>query len=171
MRSLKYISPLAILIVGCGLFKNTKSNSERYEEQITNQLEQQVSGNVDYLSSSSVIGLRLDSNRSDYFVELWPKGPFTFSSEKGFSGEAEKVRMHGSSKSGSSNTNIAKSSESQAAAFKSKVKQKQKLESGIRSDNKKSTPSWLWLIIGLVLLAVIARLALRKLKEKFTLKT
>jgi hypothetical protein len=101
MKTYSLFVILGLLILqACGLLQKTSRNSsvtgwkDKEEIRIGNQ-----SKAVHQLETSSLI-LRNDSSDSYSQTEIWPKGRFELSPEKGFSGEAEKVLIHKKGKSG-----------------------------------------------------------------------
>ena len=108
-------------------------------------------------AESQSILLTDDSSGYDYSLEIWPKGIFSFSQEKGFIGEAEKVLLIGT-RVQTSMMQLEHNQELQEERVNNSGLTKAASEtSSLEQAAKASTPFWKWMIIlGLVLLVVIA---------------
>ena len=162
MRAWLIILLLTALCSACGFFKNTKSNVNVARQESEYEAKTSIVDNKDWLKTTESLNLYSDSSLQTYAVRLWPKGSFTFSTDQGFSGEADSVVILGSFKGGST----------AAAVSNIKEQDKGKIEIGKASSGKKSAnqkskvkqqeTSWIWVIGILALVYLLFCLLLYK---------
>ena len=89
-----------LFLSACGMLHKTTTNSS--VSTLKNKEEIEVNDQSKSLHQQETGSLTIRNDSSDVFsqIEIWPKGRFDFSSEKGFSGQAEKVLIHKKKKSG-----------------------------------------------------------------------
>ncbi|MEJ5961355.1 hypothetical protein [Pedobacter immunditicola] len=146
-----------LLLQACGLFKNHSQSTSSNQTKMENFTDLQLSAQSHSSAESQRILLTDDSLGYDYSLEIWPKGIFSFSQEKGFIGEANKVLLSGTG-SHISMMQLQQNEELQVAtANNSGLTQAVSETTSLDEAEKASTPSWKWVIVlGLVLLVVIA---------------
>jgi hypothetical protein len=84
-----------LLLQGCGLFKNNRESNLLNQIKMENFTAIQDTEQFNNTVESERLIVTGDSSGYDYSLEIWPKGAFSFSPEKGFVGEAEKLRLIG----------------------------------------------------------------------------
>lgn len=140
MKTIIYII-VAMSLLGCKLLQKNKeilkTQSQKEELQF---LEQR-----NILNRKSEFFL-VDSNHSDFTMQLWPKGKFKFSVAKGFEGEAEKMVIkvrHSSQKL------ITTKEESQQDSTRIAAKYSQLKETSTIVKKKKLNfgYSWAWILL------------------------
>lgn len=146
---------LLMLASSCGLFQNIRTNKEK-SHQVTSALTDiNIAEQKDYLLKSGSIKLYTDSSRQSYNVELWPKGLFSFSPEKGFSGEASRVVITGNI------YRLAVLSSLQSSEIQDKGKigmtlnQTKKQVSDQQQKVKQSSVSWKWILAVLIIMVIL----------------
>jgi len=98
-----------------------------------------------------------DSSAYDYNLEIWPKGRFSYSPEKGFEGEAEKVKI---SKTGAMETLLIKELADVTQETVSKNSDRLEnnlLENKYAAEEKTIVLSWKW-VLGIVLFLMVVAL-------------
>lgn len=119
----------------------------------------QVSAQAYSSAESQSLLLTDDSLGYDYSLEIWPKGVFSFSQDKGFVGEAEKLMVTGTGVQTSvmqlqQNLELQDGTTNNSGLTKSGVE-----TTNMEQVAKESSPSWKWMMVmGVVLLVVIAGL-------------
>lgn len=149
-----------LCLSACGmLHKTTKNNSVA---TLKNKEEIAVNDQSTYLQQQRNRSLTVRNDSSDAFsqIEIWPKGRFDLSPEKGFSGQAEKVLIHKKKKSG--RKSIEKKAE---AVLQTKISDRSQSQTKIndfaqKDMEKKSVPvsAWYWLLILIPLVFLWYRL-------------
>ena len=147
----------ALFLQACGLFKNNNQSKSSNQTKMENFTDLQLSEQSHSSAESQRILLTDDSSGYDYSLEIWPKGIFSFSQEKGFIGEAEKVLLIGTGVQ-TSVMQLQQNQELQEERVNNSGLTKATSEtSSLEQEAEASTPSWKWMIIlGLVLFVVIA---------------
>lgn len=163
MKRCLYILLPAILAYGCGLFKNTGTDRENSHQLLSAERELKTLEQKDWLDKSGSINLYRDSSNLNYTIQIWPKGAFNFSQNKGFSGEAEKILVQGSAKVGSLATAIYSSEQRDKATISKTVAKKSKQVSDEHLKVKQSSPSWKWVLAGSLTVALLCWFIYRKL--------
>jgi hypothetical protein len=89
-----------LFLSACGMLHKTTKNSS--VSTLKKKEEIEVNDQSKYLHQQESGSLTIRNDSSDAFsqIEIWPKGSFDFSTEEGFSGQAEKVLIHKKKKSG-----------------------------------------------------------------------
>lgn len=157
----KYIL-LVIVFCGCSLFKNTSTEMERTHQLSSNQKDYRLTEQKDWLSKSGSITLYKDTNHADYSIQIWPKGMFSYSQEKGFTGEADRVMIKGnvSGSSAFSDSSILEQQDKGKVAVNLSQKNKE-----IADDKKKvktSSYSWKLILTGLGVILITGWVLYRK---------
>lgn len=154
MRAGLIIWILVVFYSSCGLFKNTKSNVQKTLQEAEYNAASKLVDHKDWVKTIGSVNLYSDSSLHNYAVMFWPKGSFSFSTERGFLGEADSVVILGSLKGGS--TTIAGLSTQEIDKGKveinTEITGKQIIKE--KSKVKEQETSWIWVtgIIALVYL-------------------
>lgn len=149
-----------LFLSACGMLHKTTKNSS--VSTLKNKEEIEVNDQSKYLHQQESGSLTIRSDSSDAFsqIEIWPEGRFDLSSEKGFSGQAEKILIYKKKKSG--RRSIEKKAETTLQTKVSDWSQSQmKTKDFVQKDmEKKSTPvsAWYWLLILIPLVFLWYRL-------------
>lgn len=151
-----FLTGCLLMMANCNLFKNTVTDLRKSHELTTAITQVKTAEHKDWLSRSGSVSFQQDSSDTDYSIQIWPKGTFSFSAEKGFSGEADKVLVTGRVKTGSSSTD----KRSSIVQYKGKVRQTRTEDNKKVVDQKlktkRSSPSWKWVIASLAFLGVVS---------------
>ena len=108
-------------------------------------------------AESQSLLLTNESSGYDYSLEIWPKGIFSFSQEKGFIGEAEKILLSGTGIQHATLQLQQNEEQQEITSNDSGLTQVALETTSLEQNEKESTASWKWtLVIGLVLLVLIA---------------
>lgn len=167
-RFLKWIcllSWIVFIVIGCSLFKDVATQRNMKKEMIKSSKEEDLKLSLSRTKQDRVFLLTQDSGNSRYQVLLWPKGQFSFNTETGFVGEAEKLMIEGnvSSLKTSMASKISKESEETGAELNASER-----ESSTTKDTGKlrsTSVSWKWVLVtGLIAVMLIAWLY-RKFKR------
>ncbi|MBB6503019.1 hypothetical protein [Pedobacter cryoconitis] len=146
---------LLFLMAGCGLFKNTRTKTEKSYQSSKQTSESELVENKDWFKKSASLVFYRDSMRRDYAVQLWPKGAFIYSPEKGFSGQADSILFIGSSNELLTYSGETIVQELDKGRIEERSKQSKKDISQQQTREKQSQVSWKWIMWVLVLTAFI----------------
>jgi len=148
-----FVILIPLILQACGLLQKTSKNSSisvlKDKEEI--RMDDQ-SKTIDQQENRSLI-LRNDSLDSYSQTEIWPKGRFDLSPEKGFSGQAEKVLILRKGKSGSRSVEKKEEVKQQIEESRQAQSQLKTKDFSQKDMEKKSFPfsGWYWLpILGLL---------------------
>lgn len=156
---------IVLVFYSCNLFKNTHSSGQDLHQQLSSVADANFHEDKNWLNKSNAITWQRDTGNKSYTVQLWPKGSFTFSPEYGFSGEAEKVLLTGNAETGSSYVNQRSHQMSDKGKIDVQSHQKGKMITDEREITKTSSPSWKWVVAGLVLLLALFGIAYINVKH------
>lgn len=161
---MKKLLILLILISGCGMMKNTSSNSQKTNQlsSIGTTLQLQQQQDLSHVSRKLI--LKKDSGSLEYAVEIWPKGDVFFSSQRGFSGQAEKIIVTGKANKRITAALLSSAEEHDKSKRAATVNQKYETKKNQSSQSKTSSPAWKWQLAGLLLIAVAGWFVYKKLK-------
>ena len=152
-----------LLLQACGLFKNNSQSKSLNQKKVENFTDLQFSEQSHSSAESQRILLTDDSLGYDYSLEIWPKGPFSFSREKGFIGEAEKVLLSGTGVQTSVKQLQQKQEEQEVITKDSGLIKAASATTSLEQTEKESTPSWKWMIVMGVVLLVVVVIVVRQL--------
>jgi len=147
----------------CNLFKNTNTEISKDHESASKKSQLTLSEQKDWLSNSNETVFLKDSSNHNYEVQIWPKGLFSFSPEKGFNGEAGQVLIRGSTQESMETATTSKVEARDKGKVAVNLSQQQKIVADYNQKIKKSWPSWKWLLAGLVLIVAASWYLYRKL--------
>jgi len=156
-----------ILMIGCGLFKNTVTDLQQSHEQTTSGTKVQSLAQRDWLSRSGSVSFYRDSSNLDYFIQIWPRGRFSFSAGEGFSGEADKIQVTGKAKAGSVSSERHSSLQQDKGKLQKEHISEKKSVADQKLKIKKSAVSWKWVIAGFAFMGVLSCFLYTKLKLIF----
>ena len=157
---------MASLCLGCSLFKNAKTTVEKSHQLSESESKLQVSEHKDWLSNSKSLFFTRDTNNSNYSVQIWPEGAFSFSPDKGFSGHANQILINGKANGSSVTSSLHVSRQEDKGIVISKISAKDKQVNNHDVKTKTSSPSWKWMVTGLGLIIIGCWWLYRKLTEK-----
>jgi len=160
---------LLLFIYGCGTLKNTSSDATESAHLSRNQqsLQQQEEDGLD--STGTKLSISRDTASMEYDMQIWPKGKVSYSSETGFTGEAEKIFIHGKFNTGSSSSSSDAAAKHKKRKRSTAIKQTDKTTVNQSSQSKKSSPAWKWQLAGLIVVALAGWFVYNKLKNRFHL--
>ncbi len=151
------------LLQSCSLLKNTKTETEKNQQSAKSSDQRKLDASRKATTDQRVFEWKLDRSGNQSILQIWPKGQFSFSADKGFEGEAEKIQLISKSqKSGS----VLKLKDSLANTTE-QINKESALKAINQQQNTKTvkteTPAF-WLIIGLVLMVLAGVLFYNHLK-------
>ena len=174
-RGIAYvIMPIAIsffLFLGCNLLKHTTSDLYKSHELEETDTRLSTTAQKENISMAGSVSFHQDSSDIDYSIQIWPKGMFSFSAEKGFSGEAEKVMVTGKAKSGSVSSVSSSSFHQDKVKIQQQLSQQRKKVSDLKTKSKKSKPSWKWLVASMAFITALCCFLYSKVKIFFNRRT
>ena len=164
---MKYLcaAGLVVFSASCGMFKNTENSNSKSRRQSSYELNHSILEEKDWLSKSGSLTFYADSNNQDYTIQLWPVGRFSYSPEKGFTGEAEKILITDKSKSGSTYAGMTNTEESDKGRVDIRASEKNKSESAEQQKTKKSSVSWKVILAFIGLVVIIVWFIYNKVKK------
>jgi len=147
---------LVVFSASCSMFKNTEHSNSKSRQQSSYEAKQSIVEEKNWLSKTGSLTFYSDSTHQDYTIQLWPVGRFSYSLEKGFTGEAHRILITDKSKSGSAYADMANTEESDKGKVDIQTSAKEKTESAEQQKTKKSSVSWkvILAVIGLVMIAI-----------------
>lgn len=159
---------LMTLFCRCNLFKNVNTDIRKSHHSSMQKTDLQLYGNKEWLSRSDNVTFYRDTGNSSYAIQIWPRGIFSFSPEKGFSGTADKVMIEGQVLSGSASSDLSTSKEETSSEVKVAISHEDKQLADSKEKFKQSSPSWKWVIAGLVSIGFLCWYIYWRLHRKFT---
>jgi hypothetical protein len=166
---MKHLHQLLLLLSlsSCGIFRNSANrvNKEHTESSISSSVNTSTS-NESQVIGTAVLTFR-DSVSSDYLIQLWPKGVFTYSQDKGFAGEAERVLIRGKTQQSGSGNKLETHAAAASSSSNTVMEEKEKLVSDSKQTEKIKSVSWKsivpLLLLGLVSGWLIIRFIIKKI--------
>lgn len=163
MRGYLTLVAISLWLTGCNLLKNTSRETASSSQSFTRTKAVKMLEEKDWLSRSESLQFSVTTDSTNYSIQLWPKGLFTYSPERGFSGSAEKILITGSSTKKSSQSELA-AQEKQDKGKKENIEKE--YENAKESQQNKviaSKVSWKLILSGLLLFGVAVWAVYRKL--------
>ena len=143
-----------LMLQACGLLQKTSRNSSIFALKDKEEIRMDhQSKTIDQQEVRSLI-LRNDSLDSYSQTEIWPKGRFDLSPEKGFSGEAEKVLIRRKEKFGSRSLENKEEVKQQMEVSRQAQVQLKTKDFSRKNMEKKSTPFSGWYLLLLLILLI-----------------
>ena len=122
---------------GCGLLRQTDKTEGSSRRDSISKTEVSVKDEKTAAKQTLSLTINKDSTGAIYQLLVWPKGRFTFSSEKGFEGEADSIQLNGENWAFENHSEILSTDEQQTV--KSAVQGKQEVNA--KSVQEKRTTS------------------------------
>lgn len=152
----------AVAFCSCSLFKNTRTEMERTHQLSANQKDYHLMEQKGWLSKSGSITFYKDTNHVDYTIQIWPKGMFSYSQEKGFTGEADRVMIKGSASASSAFSDSNTLEQRDKSKVELNLSQKDKQVTDDQKKVKTSSYSWKLILTGLGVILIIGWVLYRK---------
>lgn len=143
------------LLFGCGVWQNRSKLTSESSDLHAVKASLSTLTHKDSASNTQVLTFFKDSADQNYWVQLWPRGKFTFSNDKGFVGEAEKVIMQGNVRGVKTGAGLTISQNKSSEATRTDLKIVEQLKLKDKDVLKKSSPSAIWLIGLAVVIGVV----------------
>lgn len=153
---------LAIIFCSCNLFKNTSTEMERTHQLSANQKDYRLTEQKDWLSKSGSITFYKDTNHANYSIQIWPKGMFSYSQEKGFTGEADQVMIKGDVSGSSAFSGLHTLEQQDQGKIAVAISQKNKKIADDQKKVKTSSYSWKLILTGFAVIIIIGWILYRK---------
>lgn len=134
---------------GCGLLKQTAKTTASSRQDSTIKTQFKAKDAQEAVKQTLSLTLNRDAAAATYSMLLWPKGRFTFSTEKGFEGEADSVQMTGESWAFEDHSEIVSTGDQQKTESEVEGKQELKVKS-VQEDSAIESFANYKLIIGAV---------------------
>ena len=142
---------LLILFYGCSLLKNNSTEISKTHGLAVKKSNLAVLEQKDWLSKSSTTIFFKDTSNHQYEVQIWPKGAFSFSPDKGFTGEAGQVLIRGSTQESMESAGVSRVEEKDKGRMAVNIDQQEKVVADHSDKVKETSPSWKWLLAALIL--------------------
>jgi hypothetical protein len=156
MKFIRSFTVLLIFSTGCSLFKQTSKTSGEAHTLSQHDTDWTVLNQYEQSMNTNMLQLRKDTGNTTYSIQLWPKGSFTLSAEKGFAGEAEKIVIAGKTNRAVMTTSAVAARHEQKGQQAVTYKERDKKETEQKQEVKDSSVSWRWIIAGFVLMLLAA---------------
>lgn len=161
-----YMFSLTVLLMGCSLFKNTQTATQSSRQLTTDQQILRSTEQRDWLIRSGNVTFYKDTNNLDYAIQIWPKGVFAFSREKGFIGEADKIMVRGNKVSTSVLAGSNTLEQQDKGSTEINLNQKQKKITKLKDKLKTSSSSWKLIIAGICLVVILGWVLIKNFFKK-----
>lgn len=143
------------IISGCGMFRNTVKTTDLSRQEAVAKTKFNIQEEQENLKKTMNVVVDKDSSGLVYQFMVWPKGRFSFTAEKGFEGEADSVKLIGNSWSLGNHLESVGVEEQQKIELLTTGEQLIKNKSIEENKNTKSSPSYTWIIGGLIALCLV----------------
>ncbi|EDM37885.1 hypothetical protein PBAL39_15709 [Pedobacter sp. BAL39] len=145
---------IIFVVIGCNMFKDVALQRSLNKNDDKASKSTQLTSSWEGLKEMSYFTLVRDSGSRQYQVMLWPKGPFSFTEDGGFTGEAEKVMITGNVSSVNTSTGLMKGMEKLNGDVQVKSDENHTAVATSKTESQTKTVSWKWcLIAGIVVVA------------------
>lgn len=162
----EYVFLLLILLLNaCSLLKNTSHSINQSQELLTNQTNLKMLEEKDWGERSNRLIFSTDSSDQQFTIQIWPKGLFTYSPAKGFSGTADRVQIVERLKSSGALVDVVQLAQQDKKNVAATIGQLDKKATDQQIRTTKSSPSYKWMLAGLafILILVFGGYSLKKL--------
>ena len=141
------------VILSCGMLQRSVKETNDFESErlISTALQQQ--NHLEKQTEAESVTFYADSTNHQYQVQVWPKGDFSFSADKGFQGKANKVLITGNLKGSSKGAGKTKTGQKVTDQSRYNQQSKNEVKSAQSSVTKKRSPSAWWLLGAVLLLS------------------
>jgi len=159
---IKYFS-LMLALSGCALFKDTASQKEKTNQVLEENSRIQSREQKDWLSKSASLEFSRRTDSTELFIQIWPRGIFTYSPDQGFIGEADQVVV-ARKQNGTTTKSLKASDEIQdRGTIQINEEHKKKDERQKLSEAKQTSVSWKWVLsFSIIFVFVIVYLKIFK---------
>ena len=106
-------------------------------------------------SSTSLAFITRDSINSDYLMEIYPKGVFTYSWADGFNGEADRILVKASVKKGTVRHSISESHEQGSRIDVNKLKKDLQSKDQVISKSNFRFGTRIWIVLSCLIFAFL----------------
>ncbi|SEA43840.1 hypothetical protein [Pedobacter hartonius] len=154
MRVLALGCLLLVSFEACSLFRQTTKTKEEESTSARTDTGLRIISERERKAFSNMLTFKRDSGSRNYTVQVWPLGNFTFSPERGFEGQAEKVLITGQDRQVRSSSNLVKTQELSRGKTTGELKQSTERNAKSSINKTESSPSWKW-IIGITVLVCL----------------
>lgn len=168
MRTCTGVILIILFLPCCNLLKNTRSTVENDSHFYKSEADLKLQEEQDLLNKSGSVMLGSVTDSSNFEVQVWPKGQFTWSEESGFKGEAEKILIKGNAKSRAEKMSSSSSETHDQRKMETLHHTQSKERLAQRTKVKTSSLSWkgmLLLISAFVLVCLFIYSAKKRLYE------
>jgi len=150
---------LSLFVVGCGVFQQVHKTKDEEQLALRKESKLNFSSATDKVEHAKELIFYKDSNAYAYWIQVWPKGSFSFSPEKGFVGEAEKIVIAGKGRQMLNASSVKLTDRQEKTKADLEVQTDEKLKASKKVEIKDSSLSWKWIavmvlatIIGIILI-------------------
>lgn len=156
---------LCMPLAACNLFKNTKTKSDKSHSSASAQTQLESLEKKDWLSQSGNYTMQEHTQAADYRIQFWPKGNFSYSPETGFVGQADSVKVSGTSKVGSSASSTKLATEKDQGTLKLNAQRQRKEVLDSSAKQRSSSPSWKILLPIVAAAILLLAYAVKKIRN------
>jgi hypothetical protein len=156
MKFMTFIISFSFCLAGCGLLRNSSKYTSETEDKSLDHANSKFLKEKEMRTELNITSHFKDSANHNYEIQIWPKGTFSLSEDKGFIGQAERIQVKG--KSGRlTNGGITSRKLEQSKEGLLLADQQSKLKvTGKKELSKQTSPSWkVTLISALLILGVV----------------
>ncbi len=164
-QSLVHLFIVLLLLPGCSLLKNSKTETEKNQQSATSSNQRKLDATLNVSTDKRIFKWTLDSSGYQSILQIWPKGLFTFSFDKGFEGNAEKIQLSTTARKSDVSLQLKDSVVNAATQINTESTHKTENQQQNTNTVKTKTPAS-WLIMGLAALLMVGIMVYRLLKLK-----
>ena len=139
--------------LSCAMLQKSEKVTHKSEDKIESSSQLQGKSNTEKTATAELLTFYTDSADHQYWIQLRPKGEFTFSAATGFKGQADKVLISGSVKSSKRGGGLTKTDQKEKIQTEINLQTKSKDFSQKSSASKKTVPSVWWVLGALILVS------------------
>ncbi|WP_158799604.1 hypothetical protein [Pedobacter sp. L105] len=145
--------------------KNTNQTIDHARQDLSDQVSWKTIEEKNWRSRLNRLTFSEDSSDDHYTVKIWPEGLFSYSPAKGFSGAAKHVEIEGRIQSKATIKDIAEAArqETENAGIAISASNKKVTDQQIKT--KESTPSYKWIISGIILALILSFVGYQFIKK------
>ena len=164
MKRLYYMLIFCWLVLGCsgcGLLKQTAKTTALSRQDSTLKTQFKAKDAQEVVKQTLSLTVNSDSAGTIYSMLLWPKGRFTFSTEKGFEGEADSMKLTGANWAFENHSEILSTGDQQKTESEVAGKQEVKVKSVQENSTIKNFANYKLIIGAIAFIFLIMFLVLR----------
>lgn len=140
---------------GCSLFKNISTTTDKSHQVYAAGTNVKVTEDKDLKIQSNNLILFKDSGNAHFTIQIWPKGLFTYSAGKGFSGAADRMQIVETISGGSTYAGRSQVQQEDKGKVGTTVATKVRSTKNQQVKVKQSSPSWKWVVGGLGFMMIL----------------